>query len=281
MKLVTFEANGKAGSGALHPAGGVVDLTDLGSVLEIITNVEARAAAERRLADPTINRFMPMPRLRAPLVPRALICIGLNYMDHVKESGARVPARPVVFAKLPNALAGPEDVITWYADVTRQVDWEAELGVVIGRPCYRVAKEEALAYVGGYTCVNDLSARDIQLTDGAGQYTLGKTLDGFCPIGPCLVTADEIPNPQNLTIRCLVNGEVRQHSNTREMIFGVADLVAHLSQFMTLMPGDLIATGTPPGVGMGMKPPIWLQDGDQVTVEIDGIGALVNTCRVQ
>jgi 2-keto-4-pentenoate hydratase/2-oxohepta-3-ene-1,7-dioic acid hydratase in catechol pathway len=280
MKLVTFEMDGRMGSGALHPDGGIVDLTDLGGVLELLTNAEARMAAERRLADPAVKRLTQGLRLRAPLTPRAFICIGLNYMDHVKESSARVPARPVVFAKCPNALAGPDDVITWHADVTQQVDWEAELGVVIGQRCYRVAKAEALRYVGGYTCVNDLSARDIQLTDSAGQYTLGKTLDGFCPIGPCLVTADEIPDPQNLTIRCLVNDEVRQHSNTREMIFGVADLIAHLSRFMTLMPGDLIATGTPPGVGMGMKPPVWLRDGDRVAVEIEGIGALTNTCRV-
>ncbi len=280
MKLVTFEMDGRMGSGALHPDGGIVDLTDLGSVLELLTNAEARMAAERRLADPAGKRLTQGLRLRAPLMPRAFICIGLNYMDHVKESNARVPARPVVFAKCPNALAGPDDVITWHADVTQQVDWEAELGVVIGQRCYRVSKAEALRYVGGYTCVNDLSARDIQLTDSAGQYTLGKTLDGFCPIGPCLVTADEIPDPQNLTIRCLVNGEVRQHSNTREMIFGVADLIAHLSRFMTLMPGDLIATGTPPGVGMGMKPPVWLRDGDRVTVEIEGIGALTNICCV-
>jgi 2-keto-4-pentenoate hydratase/2-oxohepta-3-ene-1,7-dioic acid hydratase in catechol pathway len=280
MKLVTFEMDGRIGSGALHPDGGIVDLTDLGGVLELLTNAEARMAAERRLADPAVKRLTQGLRLRAPLTPRAFICIGLNYMDHVKESNARVPARPVVFAKCPNALAGPDDVITWHADVIQQVDWEAELGVVIGQRCHRVSKAGALRYVGGYTCVNDLSARDIQLTDSAGQYTLGKTLDGFCPIGPCLVTADEIPDPQNLTIRCLVNGEVRQHSNTREMIFGVADLIAHLSRFMTLMPGDLIATGTPPGVGMGMKPPVWLRDGDQVTVEIEGIGALTNICRV-
>jgi len=281
MKLVTFKANGKLASGALLPDGGVVALDDLGSVMEIVTNPELRAKAERRLAEPTGKQLHPTPRLRAPLTPRAFICIGLNYMDHVKESNARAPARPVVFAKFPNALAGPDDVITWHADATQQVDWEAELGVVIGRPCYRAAKQEALAYVAGYTCVNDLSARDIQLTDSAGQFTLGKTLDGFCPVGPCLVTADEIPDPQDLTIRCLVNGEVRQHSNTREMIFGVADLVAHLSQFITLAPGDLIATGTPPGVGMGMKPPVWLKDGDQVTVEIERIGMLTNVCRVK
>ncbi|PJF47320.1 MAG: FAA hydrolase family protein [Chloroflexi bacterium] len=280
MKIITYELDGRAGVGALHPDGGAVDLTEAGDALEIASNPQARARAERLMADPA--RRIPAPlRLRAPFAPRSFICIGLNYMDHVKESNAQTPARPVVFAKFANALAHPGDAITWYADVTQQVDWEAELGVVIGKPCYRVSKEEAMAYVGGYTCVNDVSARDIQLTDSAKQFTLGKTLDGFCPVGPCLVTTDEIPDPQNLAIRCRVNGTVVQDSNTREMIFDVATLVSYLSKFMTLMPGDLIATGTPPGVGMGMKPPVWLKDGDEVTVEIERIGALTNFCRVR
>lgn len=280
MKLVTYELDGRAGVGALQPDGSVVDLSGVGSVLDIASDPQVRAKAERWAADPA-RRITASPCLRAPFIPRSFICIGLNYMDHVKESNAQPPARPVVFAKFANALAHPGDPITWYADVTQQVDWEAELGVVIGKPCYRVSKEEAMGYVAGYTCVNDVSARDIQLTDSAKQFTLGKTLDGFCPVGPCLVTADEIPDPQNLTIRCLVNGRVVQNSNTREMIFDVATLVAYLSRFMTLMPGDLIATGTPPGVGMGMQPPVWLKDGDEVTVEIEKIGALTNTCRVR
>ncbi len=280
MKLITYELDGRTGVGALHPDGGAVDLTEVGSALEIASNPPARAQAERLMADPA-HQMPALPRLRAPFTPRSFICIGLNYMDHVKESNSQPPARPVVFAKFANALAHPGDAITWYADATQQVDWEAELGVVIGKPCYRVSKEDAMAYIGGYTCVNDVSARDIQLTDSAKQFTLGKTLDGFCPVGPCLVTADEIPDPQNLAIRCLVNGKVVQNSNTREMIFDVATLVSYLSKFMTLMPGDLIATGTPPGVGMGMKPPVWLKDGDEVTVEIERIGALTNFCRVR
>jgi len=280
MKLITYELEGRIGTGALHPDGGVIDLTEVGSVLEIMSNPDARARAERLVSDPSRSRMQAIPRLRAPFTPRSFICIGLNYMDHVKESNSRVPERPVVAAKFANALAHPGDTITWYADASQQVDWEAELGVVIGKPCYRVSTEEALSYVGGYTCVNDVSARDIQRTDSAGQFTLGKTFDGFCPVGPCLVTADEIPDPQNLDIRCIVNGKVMQSSNTREMIFDVATLVSHLSRFMTLMPGDLIATGTPPGVGMGMKPPVWLQDGDEMTVEIEKVGAITNRCRV-
>ena len=280
MKLITYELEGRIGTGALQPDGGVIDLTEAGSVLDIISNSEARAAAERLASDPSRSRLQAISRLRAPFVPRSFICIGLNYMDHVKESNSKAPERPVVFAKFANSLAHPGDTITWYADASQQVDWEAELGVVIGKPCYRVGKAQALSYVGGYTCVNDVSARDIQRTDSAGQFTLGKTFDGFCPVGPCLVTADEIPDPQNLDIRCIVNGRVMQNSNTREMIFDVATLVSHLSRFMTLMPGDLIATGTPPGVGMGMKPPVWLQNGDEVTVEIERVGAITNTCRV-
>lgn len=280
MKLITYELNGRTGTCALHPEGGAVDLTDVGSVLEIMSNPQARAQAAARLTDASSPRLQGIPHIRAPFTPRSFICIGLNYMDHVKESNSKVPERPVVFAKFANALAHPGDTITWHADASQQVDWEAELGVVIGRPCYRVSREEALAYVGGYTCVNDISARDIQRTDSAGQFTLGKTFDGFCPVGPCLVTPDEVPDPQNLAIKCIVNGRVMQNSNTREMIFDVATLVAHLSKFMTLMPGDLIATGTPPGVGMGMRPPVWLQDGDEVTVEIENIGALTNRCRV-
>ncbi|MCS7054970.1 MAG: fumarylacetoacetate hydrolase family protein [Thermoflexales bacterium] len=280
MKLVTYELDGRTGVGALHSDGSIADLTELGSVIAIVSDPQTRAQAERLAADPA-RRLSAAPRLRAPFTPRSFICIGLNYMDHVRESNAQPPARPVVFAKFANALAHPGDTITWYADATQQVDWEAELGVMIGKPCYRVSKEEAMAYVGGYTCVNDVSARDIQLTDSAKQFTLGKTLDGFCPVGPCLVTTDEIHDPQNLGIRCLVNGKVVQNSNTREMIFDVATLVSYLSKFMTLMPGDLIATGTPPGVGMGMQPPVWLKDGDEVTVEIERIGALTNTCCVR
>jgi 2-keto-4-pentenoate hydratase/2-oxohepta-3-ene-1,7-dioic acid hydratase in catechol pathway len=284
MRLITYQYDyqygGQTRTCALHPDGGAVDLTEVGNTLDIASNPELRAKAERLMADASRGRMQDIRNLRAPFTPRSFICIGLNYMDHVKESGSAAPTRPVVFAKFANALAGPGDTITWHADASQQVDWEAELGVVIGKPCYRVSREDALSYVGGYTCVNDVSARDIQKTDGAGQFTLGKTFDGFCPVGPCLVTADEVPEPQALAIKCIVNGQVMQNSNTREMIFDVATLVSHLSKFMTLMPGDLIATGTPPGVGMGRTPPVWLKDGDEVTIEIERVGALTNKIRV-
>jgi len=262
----------------MHADSGAVDVTEAGSALDIISSPAARAKAESIIASG--QRLQTLSNIRAPFTPRSFICIGLNYADHVKESGSKVPERPVVFAKFANALAHPGDVITWHADASQQVDWEAELGVVIGKPCYRVSKADALSYVGGFTCVNDVSARDIQRTDGANQFVMGKTFDGFCPVGQFVVTADDVPDPQNLGIKCIVNGQTMQNSNTREMIFDVATLVAHLSKFMTLMPGDLIATGTPPGVGMGMKPPVWLKDGDEVTVEIEKVGFITNTCRV-
>ena len=279
MKLATFELDGRLRTAAMHPEGGAVEVTEAGSAIDILSNTGARAKAEAIFTSAK-GRLQNMPNLRAPFTPRSFICIGLNYADHVKESGSKVPERPVVFAKFANALANPGDTITWYADASQQVDWEAELGVVIGKPAYRVSKADALNYVGGYTCVNDVSARDIQRTDGANQFVMGKTFDGFCPVGQFVVTADEVPDPQTLSIKCSVNGRVMQNSNTREMIFDVATLVAHLSKFMTLMPGDLIATGTPPGVGMGMKPPMFLKDGDEETVEIEKVGFITNRCRV-
>jgi 2-keto-4-pentenoate hydratase/2-oxohepta-3-ene-1,7-dioic acid hydratase in catechol pathway len=281
MKLATIEIDGQERSAAIRPDGSAVDVTDIGNVTFLLTNSAARAKVRAALDDADASRqSIASPKLRAPFTPRSFICIGLNYADHVKESGSKVPERPVVFAKFANALAHPGDVISWYSDASQQVDWEAELGVVIGKPCYRVSKDAALGYVGGYTCINDVSARDIQRTDSANQFVMGKTFDGFCPVGPYVVTPEAVGDPQTLNIKCLVNGQTMQNSNTREMIFDVATLIAHLSKFMTLMPGDLIATGTPPGVGMGMKPPVWLKDGDEMTVEIENIGALTNTCRV-
>ncbi|MCL5996075.1 MAG: fumarylacetoacetate hydrolase family protein, partial [Chloroflexi bacterium] len=190
MKLISYESNGKVGAGVLVREGAFVDVSAAGDVLSIMAD-----AGARQRASALAQSAQPMPlssvRLRVPLTPRSLICIGLNYMDHCRETGSPVPTRPVIFAKFANALANPDDTITWYADATETVDYEAELGVVIGKPCYRVSEAQALSFVGGYTCVNDVSARDIQMSDGGKQWTLGKTLDGFCPIGPALVTADE------------------------------------------------------------------------------------------
>ena len=279
MKLITYDLNGAARTGVLVNEDAFVDVSAAGDVLKLMTDAAARKQAAQIAAQGQPVALSGV-RLYAPLAPRNYICIGLNYMDHCRETGSPVPTRPVIFAKFSSALSNPGDTITWYADTTKEVDYEAELGVIIGKPCRRVSQAEALAYVGGYTCVNDVSARDIQSSDSGKQWVLGKTPDGFCPVGPVLVTADDIPDPQVLNIRCVLNGQVVQNSNTKEMIFNVAHLISHISQFMTLMPGDLISTGTPFGVGMSRNPKLWLKDGDEVVVEVEKIGALRNKTHV-
>ena len=204
--------------------------------------------------------------------PGKIVCVGLNYRDHAAESGMELPKRPLLFAKWPSSLIGPNEPIV-LPEQAKEVDYEAELGVVIGTRASRVAVEDALEHVEGYLCANEVSARDIQFADG--QWTRGKSFDTFCPIGP-LVPAADVPDPQALGIRCLLNGEVVQSSSTAQMVFTVAEVIAFISDGITLEPGDLILTGTPPGVGLGRKPPMYLKDGDEVTVEIDGIGSLTN-----
>jgi 2,4-didehydro-3-deoxy-L-rhamnonate hydrolase len=279
MKLITYGLNGVVRTGVVVSEDAFVDVSAASDALTIMTNDLARRQAHD-LAQKGVPAPLSSVQLRAPITPRDIICIGLNYMDHIRETGSPIPARPVIFAKFLNALSNPGDTITWHEDTTKTVDYEAELGVIIGKACYRVSQAEALGYVGGYTCVNDVSARDIQNSDSGKQWTMGKTPDGFCPIGPALVTADDIPDPQVLDIRCILSGQVVQSSNTREMIFNVAHLVSHISKFMTLQPGDLISTGTPHGVGAGRKPPLFMKDGDEVVVEIEKIGALHNHIRV-
>jgi 2-keto-4-pentenoate hydratase/2-oxohepta-3-ene-1,7-dioic acid hydratase in catechol pathway len=210
--------------------------------------------------------------------PEKIICVGLNYRDHAEEQGTELPQAPLLFAKWPNALIGPGDAIV-IPPVTQQVDYEAELGVLIGERVRNVSRENALEAVAGYICVNDVSARDLQFSDG--QWSRGKSLDTFCPVGPELVLAADVPNPQALGIRCRLNGETMQDSTTANMIFGVAEIVAYASRTMTLEPGDLIATGTPAGVGVFRDPPVLMQDGDEVTIEIDGLGALTNSVRAE
>jgi 2-keto-4-pentenoate hydratase/2-oxohepta-3-ene-1,7-dioic acid hydratase in catechol pathway len=209
--------------------------------------------------------------------PSKIVCAGLNYRDHAAESGAEVPETPVLFAIWPNALIGPGEPIVLPSVAATRVDYEAELGVVIARRTRGVSVDDALDAIAGYVCVNDVSARDLQRLDG--QWTRAKSLDTFCPVGPRLVPASEIPDPQVLRIRCLVNGEALQDSSTAEMVFSVAELIAFASEAITLEPGDLIATGTPAGVGFSREPPVFLQPGDQVTVEIEGIGELTNPVR--
>jgi 2-keto-4-pentenoate hydratase/2-oxohepta-3-ene-1,7-dioic acid hydratase in catechol pathway len=204
--------------------------------------------------------------------PGKVICVGLNYRGHAEEQGAELPERPILFAKWPTALTGPGDPIV-LPRISAEIDYEAELGVVIGARVKGVAVDDALEAVRGYLCANDVSARDLQYADR--QFTRAKSLDTFCPVGE-LVPAAEVPDPQTLRIRCLVNGAVRQDATTADMIFSVAELIAFASEAITLEPGDLILTGTPPGVGEFRDPPLYLAEGDEVTVEIERLGALTN-----
>ena len=208
--------------------------------------------------------------------PQKIVCVGLNYRDHAEEGGRDLPERPLLFAKWPNTLIGPGDPIV-IPPISTKVDYEAELGVVIGSRVSRVSVENALEAVGGYVCANDVSARDLQFADG--QWVRGKSPDTFCPVGPRLVPASEIGDPQTLGIRAILNGEVMQDSTTANMIFSVAEVISFVSQTVTLEPGDLILTGTPAGVGIFRDPPVLLGDGDEITIEIDRIGALTNPVR--
>jgi 2-keto-4-pentenoate hydratase/2-oxohepta-3-ene-1,7-dioic acid hydratase in catechol pathway len=205
--------------------------------------------------------------------PSKIVCVGLNYRDHAEEQGTELPKAPLLFAKWPNTLIGPGEPIV-IPEEAKEVDYEAELGVVIGRRTRRVSEREALDAVRGYVCVNDVSARDLQFSDG--QWTRGKSPDTFCPVGPRLVPREEIDDPQALAIRCTVNGQLLQDSSTAQMIFSVAEIIAYVSRVITLEPGDLIATGTPAGVGVFRDPKVLLKDGDEVTVEVEGLGALTN-----
>jgi 2,4-didehydro-3-deoxy-L-rhamnonate hydrolase len=208
--------------------------------------------------------------------PRNVICIGLNYKDHAVESAVPLPEKPVVFAKLNGCVIGPNAPIILPPE-TQQVDYEAELAVVIGRRCRGVSIADALNYVAGYTCLNDISARDFQFGDN--QWVRAKSQDTFGPMGPYLVTVEDVPDPQALPIRCIVNGQVLQESTTDKMIFGVRELIAFISRGITLEPGDVISTGTPHGVGFARKPPIFLKAGDEVVVEVGGVGRLYNPVK--
>jgi 2-keto-4-pentenoate hydratase/2-oxohepta-3-ene-1,7-dioic acid hydratase in catechol pathway len=216
-------------------------------------------------------------KILAPLQPASIICIGLNYRKHAEETGAKIPQFPVVFFKGINTVQHPQGPIHLPTHLkSNEVDYECELAVVIGKTCRNASKKNALEYVLGYTCANDVSARDWQKQFGGGQWCRGKSFDTFCPLGPCLVTRDEIPDPNTLRIRTLLNGQTMQDSNTSDMIFDVPTLIEFLSGSTTLIPGTVILTGTPSGVGMAQKPPRWLGAGDNVTIEIEKIGALTN-----
>ena len=258
MKLGRYDAGDGARIGVIQED----SIRDAGSDL---FDLRPDGTAPHSLAE--IVLLAPVPS------PGKVICVGLNYRDHAAESGMEIPEVPILFAKFANAVVGPGDPII-VPSISKEIDYEAELGVVIGRRARSVGVEAALDHVLGYTCINDVSARDLQFGDG--QWFRGKSLDSFCPIGPWIVTTDEIPDPQMLGIRCIVNGQTLQDSSTEQMAFSVAELVSFISQGITLEPGDIISTGTPPGVGFARTPPIWLQPGDEVTVQIDRIGDLTN-----
>jgi 2-keto-4-pentenoate hydratase/2-oxohepta-3-ene-1,7-dioic acid hydratase in catechol pathway len=231
---------------------------------------QAAATAGRPISLDNVRLLPPLPR------PGKILAIGMNYADHVRETGAAMPSRQIWFCKQPTAANGPFDPILLPKGST-QVDYEAELVVVIGKGGRHLSRAEAPGAVFGYCVGNDVSARDWQMA--TSQWMLGKSFDTHAPFGPWITTADGVPNPHTLGIRCFVNGEKRQDSNTSNLVFDIWDQIAHVSQVMTLEPGDLIFTGTPGGVGLGMKPQVWLQDGDVVRVEIDQLGAIEAVCR--
>ncbi|HLI89292.1 MAG TPA: fumarylacetoacetate hydrolase family protein [Ktedonobacteraceae bacterium] len=240
------------------------------------TSVEAALASARKVFQAGGQAVLSLDAVEVgPPVPDPdkIICLGLNYADHAAESNMAIPEAPVLFAKFRNSLVGPRDAIV-LPRVSNQIDYEAELAVIIGRTCKDVAESEALSYVAGYSIMNDVSARDLQMR--TSQWTAGKALDTFAPMGPGITPASEIPDPQNLMVTARVNGQVLQHASTKLMIFSVARTIAFISSIMTLVPGDIIATGTPAGVGFTRKPPIFLHDGDVVEIEIEKIGTIVN-----
>jgi 2-keto-4-pentenoate hydratase/2-oxohepta-3-ene-1,7-dioic acid hydratase in catechol pathway len=273
MKLVRYGPAGKEKPGLIDADGKLRDLSRKVGDIGPDTLVPARL---KELAKLDVKR-LPLVRGRPRLGPcvtgsSKFLAIGLNYVDHAKETGAPIPEHPIVFFKSETCIVGPNDSIMLPKDSTH-TDWEVELGIVIGKTARYVEKKDALKHVAGYCLINDVSEREYQLKRGASQWGKGKGCDTFGPLGPWLVTIDEIKDPQNLDMWLDVNGVRKQTGNTRTMIFGVADLIADVSRYMTLVPGDVITTGTPPGVGMGAKPnPVYLKAGDVVTLGITGLG---------
>ena len=271
MKLLRFGARGQEKPGMLDNAGKLRDLA--GRVAEFAgQGVSLEALEALRKIDPESLPLVDAPgRIGSPLawVPN-FYGIGLNYARHAEEAGMSKPTEPILFSKASSALGGPNDPVL-IPRGSEKTDWEVELGVVIGKRALYVSEAEALGHVAGYCTINDVSERSFQ-TERGGQWIKGKSAPGFGPVGPWLVTADEVPDPQALRLTLSLNGEVVQDSRTADMIFSVAEIISHLSQFMELLPGDVIATGTPEGVGMGMKPPRYLVPGDVMELEVEGLG---------
>jgi len=274
MKLIRFGDRGKEKPGLLLRDGTRVDVSAaVTDYNEEFFATDGLKRLQRWLETNTRNlpRVESPVRLGSPISrPSKIVCIGLNYRDHAAETGQEVPKEPVIFFKASSSLAGPNDNVVIPKGSTK-LDWEVELAFVIGKEARYVARQNVLDHVAGYVLHNDYSERAFQLERG-GQWVKGKSADTFAPLGPFLATRDEIPDPGHLHLWLRVNGQTRQSSNTEQMVFGVADLVTYVSQFMTLLPGDLISTGTPPGVALGMKPPVYLRPGDVVALGIQGLG---------
>lgn len=271
VKLVSFLTNNVPTAGLLEGDNVIPLQGSCNEVLASLPDVPSRRDGEAGQSV-SLSELTLLPCVPAP---EKIICIGLNYADHAKESGAAIPAEPVVFSKFATALRGHGDEIV-LPTASDSVDYEAELVVVIGKKAKLVTESEAMNYVAGYTCGHDVSARDWQKHKPGGQWLCGKSFDSFAPIGPHFVSADEVPDPHNLRIQLRLNGQTMQDSNTKQLIFNVPQLIAYLSQVCTLKPGDLIFTGTPPGVGAARKPPVFLKHGDVAEVEIEGLGTLRN-----
>ena len=276
MKLLRYGPKGQERPGLLDASGRVRDLSGIVPDIEgdVLTPAALARIAGIDIGTLPVVAGVPQRDLRlGPCVGRVgkFICIGLNYADHAAESNMPIPAEPVVFAKWTSAIVGPDDDVEIPRGSTR-TDWEVELGVVIGKPGRYIPEADAMSHVAGYCIVNDVSEREVQLERGGGQWDKGKGCDTFGPIGPWLVTADEVRDPQDLDLWLDVDGRRFQNGNTRTMVFPVAKLVSHLSQFMSLQPGDLISTGTPPGVGLGQKPPKYLVSGQTMRLGIRGLG---------
>jgi 2-keto-4-pentenoate hydratase/2-oxohepta-3-ene-1,7-dioic acid hydratase in catechol pathway len=286
MKLVTYKpSNGGAQLGVVVD-GKVINLPEASGgrlpndMRSFIEQGESALKLAQEIAGKGGAHGVPVEsvKLLAPISnPSKLIAIGLNYMDHVRETGAKVPQLAIMFTKYTTSIVGTGDEVRWDPALTAKVDYEAELAVVIGKRASKVKEENAFDYILGYMNCNDVSARDLQNEKG-DQWIMGKSLDTFGPLGPYLVTKDEVPEPNNLSIKCMLNGKAMQDSNTREMIFKIPYLISYLSRGLTLLPGDVITTGTPDGVGAARKPPVFLKHGDVMTVEVEGLGQLTNKC---
>lgn len=286
MKLATYQSNGRRGVGIVSADGKTVQplaLDPAEAALGVLALVEAAAAGRPAPAPAGAPLDIASVRLEAP-IPRPrrnLFCVGRNYHEHAKELSGSVfkdnnpnpLAWPIVFTKVPECVIGPGQPVRLPRAISTQIDYEAELAVVIGTGGRDIARADAMKHVYGYVAVNDVTARDVQMRHQ--QWDLGKSFDTFCPMGPWIVTADEL-NGQDTRVRCWVNGELRQDARTTDLIFDIPTLIETCSRGITLLPGDIIATGTPSGVGMGMKPPVFLQPGDTVRIEIDGLGVLEN-----